>query len=261
MVRLISLGSSFAAGPGLQPLTSIPAKRSGVNYPSLLAPLISAKEHIDLTYSGATLLNILDTPQDEAPPQIEAIPTFTDNEKCIVTITAGGNDLGYVGALMRESFGASWLGWPIAIMMSRGITPPVLDEQGLVNRFVQVIKAVRGKVPNAEIVLVGYLTLVGDHAVPGGDGVPLTSEQIGKARETAGILRRAYERAAEEGKCVFVDVAKQSQDHGVGSKEPWVAGHVWRTLWGGEMGWHPNKRGMEAVAKMIHDKLVGEGLV
>ncbi|KAI9635171.1 SGNH hydrolase-type esterase domain-containing protein [Dioszegia hungarica] len=251
MLRLISLGSSFAAGPGLQPIVNKPANRSSVNYPSLLSSLLSADEHIDLSYSGATLLNILNTPQDAAPPQIEAITAAKNDGRCIVTITAGGNDLGYVGGLMLDSLWGSWLGWPLAYLASRRIKSEVIGEEELVNRFKEVVRAVRTKIPKAEVILVGYLTLVGEDIQPGVN-VPLTAEQVATGRMKAEILRRAYKRAAEEEGCEFVDVAEESKEHGVGSAEPWVSGHTWSMLWGGEVGWHPNKKGMEAVAWMVH---------
>lgn len=258
MLHLISLGSSFAAGPGLQPITSIPAKRSAVNYPSLLATLLHVDSHTDLSYSGATLLNILNTPQDEAPPQIDATPAIKPSDRCIVTITAGGNDLGYVGGIMADSFAASWLGWPVAYMMSRRPAPLPLDEQGLLEWFKEVIRAVKAKIPNAEVILVGYLTLLGDDIAPGVNA-PLTSEQVEKAKDKEVVLRRAYKRAAEEMGVGFVDAAEKSRGHGVGSEVPWVHGHTWATIWGGEMGWHPTKQGMKAVADMVYEYIQSQG--
>lgn len=67
--------------------------RSTVNYPSFLAKRLDAKL-TDLTVSGATLLNVLDTPQGMLKsfrPQVDGVTSDAD----IVTITAGGNDMGY----------------------------------------------------------------------------------------------------------------------------------------------------------------------
>jgi len=46
-----------------------------------------------------------------------------------------------------------------------------------------------------------------------------------------------------------VPVAKASEKHGVGSREPWVNGAKGRT--GDGVAWHPNKAGMRAVAGML----------
>ena len=61
--RLIAaLGSSFAAGPGIEPIVDAAASRSGRNYAHQLAERLGA-ELVDLTVSGATTANVLDTPQ------------------------------------------------------------------------------------------------------------------------------------------------------------------------------------------------------
>jgi hypothetical protein len=59
-VHLIAaLGSSFAAGPGIDPIVDVGAMRSGSNYAHLLAKATDARL-VDLTVSGATTSNILD---------------------------------------------------------------------------------------------------------------------------------------------------------------------------------------------------------
>ena len=51
--HVASLGSSFAAGPGIEPAADRAARRSARNYPHLLAARLGA-ELTDLTVSGAT---------------------------------------------------------------------------------------------------------------------------------------------------------------------------------------------------------------
>ncbi len=53
-LHLTSLGSSFAAGPGITPKINRSAGRSGANYAALLAAKLHAT-HTDQTVSGATL--------------------------------------------------------------------------------------------------------------------------------------------------------------------------------------------------------------
>ena len=91
--HVVSLGSSFAAGPSIPPIADVYAKRSHQNYACLLAKALGA-QHTDLTVSGATTDNILSIPQVTGlnplnrftfPPQIEGLPEDAD----LVTITAG----------------------------------------------------------------------------------------------------------------------------------------------------------------------------
>ena len=98
-----ALGSSDAAGPGVPPVEDVAAMRSGANYAHLLAERLGARL-TDLTVSGATTGTILDTPQTawngvSIPPQIDGLPADAE----LVTITAGGNDLGFIGATMSAA--------------------------------------------------------------------------------------------------------------------------------------------------------------
>ena len=76
-----------------------PAGRSGNNYAHLVAAELGL-DLVDVSYSGATTAHLLDTRQDDAPPQLDALTPDT----ALVTITCGGNDLEYVGTFLRGSF-------------------------------------------------------------------------------------------------------------------------------------------------------------
>src|ERR1700712_5049402 len=96
---IAALGSSFASGPLLEPYENIEAQRSRRNYPHLVAEALGA-DLVDLTVGGATTATILDEPQTtqsgvQFEPQINGVPT----EASIVTVTAGGNDLGLIGSM------------------------------------------------------------------------------------------------------------------------------------------------------------------
>ena len=60
--HVASLGDSFAAGAGIQPMADRGARRSARNYPHLLAERLGARL-TDLTVSGATTGTIIDIPQ------------------------------------------------------------------------------------------------------------------------------------------------------------------------------------------------------
>ena len=73
--------------------------RSGRNYAHLVAVRLGASL-VDATVSGATTATILDQPQRVTrrvfAPQIASVHAATD----LVTVTAGGNDLGYLGGVL-----------------------------------------------------------------------------------------------------------------------------------------------------------------
>ena len=62
VLHIAALGSSFAAGPAIEPIVDTTARRSSNNYAHLTAAALDAKL-TDLTSSGATLLNVLSQPQ------------------------------------------------------------------------------------------------------------------------------------------------------------------------------------------------------
>ena len=75
MTRYVALGSSMAAGPGIQPTVAgspLAAGRSTRNYPHLVANARNL-DLVDVTFSGATTAHLLTERQLGTPPQIEAL--------------------------------------------------------------------------------------------------------------------------------------------------------------------------------------------
>ncbi|KAI7222724.1 hypothetical protein KC333_g940 [Hortaea werneckii] len=255
-IRITSLGSSFAAGPLITPIVDRSAMRSGRNYPSQLAKSLNA-ELTDLTSSGATLLEVLEDSQttfsgEVLPPQLSRLPPDTD----MVTLTGGGNDLGYSKSMLYDAF-LSFSG-PMRKMARSLLSEPKtgisIDE--LVDRFVAVLDAIHNKVPKAKIFLVQYISIFGTNSRPG-PGLPLTWEQIGFYRQMGVLLDRAYEQAAAL-RADFVElvpVASLSEGHEVGSAEPWISEFTWKN---GMIQFHPNIAGHTAIAKHLESVLRNE---
>src|SRR6202012_1422309 len=105
MNRYVALGSSMAAGPGIRPRAADAPRwsgRSARNYAHLVAERLNLEpgvEFVDVTFSGATTAHLLADHQHGKPPQITAL----DGSEGLVTVTIGGNDLGYVPLLMASS--------------------------------------------------------------------------------------------------------------------------------------------------------------
>src|SRR5262250_1331586 len=81
--RYVALGSSFAAGPGIETQLGS-CSRSDHNYAHLVAAALEL-ELTDVSCGGATTANILDTPQGGATPQLAAVGADT----ALVTVTIG----------------------------------------------------------------------------------------------------------------------------------------------------------------------------
>ncbi|KAK8077301.1 hypothetical protein PG996_003471 [Apiospora saccharicola] len=265
-LRIASLGSSFAAGPGIPPVSDAKAGRSGANYARLLAARLDGHVALtDLAVSGATLHNILDEPQvvdkhTTFAPQIEGLPADTD----VVLIFGGGNDIGYIGGLFMDSFDAYWF-LRVTTYICRWFYPlepdkEQLDVEALAARYGEVLDAIHARAPGACVLVIEYLTVVGDHVRPGVD-VPFDGGKLVRYRDVAEQVRVATVKAVQgrEKWCVQVPVVELSAEHGMGAEQAWVSGWSWRLLFVKGV-YHPNAEGMAAVADIIHGKMRDLGI-
>ncbi|SMQ47765.1 unnamed protein product [Zymoseptoria tritici ST99CH_1A5] len=256
-LKIAALGSSFAAGPGINPTVEPNARRSGQNYPSQLATLLNA-DLVDLTVSGATLLNVLNERQETLgkifDPQLDSLPKDAD----IVTLTGGGNDLGYSGGMMCDAYRNSPEG-PTKDLLADFFTlplPPSLSVEKLTQRFLDVIDKIQERAPSARIYLVDYIAVFGDATQPETD-TPLPAERILHYRGQAAILARAYRNAAESrGGVVLVEMSKLSAGHEVGSKQPWVTGFELEMFIEGMVPYHPKLEAHVAAAAELHRRIM-----
>lgn len=254
-LQIVALGSSFAAGPGIQPQALKAAGRSQKNYAHLLAQRLDA-QLTDLTVSGATLHNVLSELQvlsgNHFEPQLNGLPPDVD----IVTITGGGNDLGYIGAVTQTTLQSFFVGRLVSrFLLTPALVPECLTAEDVAKRFVAVIDKIRETSPRCRIYLVEYLTLFGPHVKPGID-VSFDAAKIKEFQDVAANLQRAYKLAAEaRERCKVVPVGELSRNHGLGSDVPWVEGLSYGMLFTKKAPFHPNGKGMEAVADLLYGEV------
>ncbi|KAI1814484.1 SGNH hydrolase-type esterase domain-containing protein [Poronia punctata] len=265
-LRIASLGSSFAAGPNIPPMEDKRAGRSGANYAHLVTKRVGGTL-TDLAVCGATLLHLIDTPQDAGgkrfPPQIDDLPADTD----LVLVLGGGNDIGYIGGIFQDTLSQSW---PGSLLLYLYTTDPEeqakiqqlqLDVDGLAQRYATVLDAIHRKAPNAQVLVVEYQAVCGPDTRPGED-VVFGADRIAHHRAVAARLLEATEKAVigREAWCSTVHVAAASETHAIGSKEPWISGFTWKLFYQGG-AYHPRPEGMTAIADLVFDKMVQLGLV
>lgn len=255
--HLVSLGSSFASGPGIEPIADKAAGRSAQNYPSLLASSLGA-QLTDRTASGAKLANIVDRPQrfglKKLAPQLLHIPREAD----LVTITAGGNDLGYIGSMIRIALASrlqsNFWGKPAAALLRPNSLPAVTKDQrsAVVKGLMRVFEAVRRQMPAARIVLVDYLTVLDARSINPVDA-PFTQAELAALSGLAHTLSDVFQEVSRQSGVDFISLRSISADHVVGSPEPWVRGmpNGLRSI-ASRPPFHPNVAGMRAVAAQIH---------
>ena len=246
---ITALGSSFAAGPGIEPIVDAGAMRSGNNYAHQLALRLGARL-VDRTVSGATTANILDTPQQLLdgtlhPPQLAGLPVETD----VVTITAGGNDLQFAGSMLYAAWCRSNPDAPMTSMFRQmfpaGIARATDDAVALAARgLVDVVDRVRDLAPGARVFLVDYLTVLDEAA---GSATPFSGPELAQLLDLQRAVGRVFTDAAAQTGVELVLASSLSAGHALGSAEPWVQ-PFHRSPARTGASFHPNAAGMAAVA-------------
>ncbi len=242
--RYVALGSSMAAGPGIRPRApGAPwgSGRSARNYPHLVAERLSL-DLVDATFSGATTAHVLAERQRGAPPQTDAL----DGSETLVTITIGGNDVGYIPLLLAASLPlpARWLP-KVSTLLNRRARDEAL---GLVGNSLRAVGAeVRRRAPGAQVFFVDYLTLL---PPVGTRAAPLSSTDAGLGRHVAARLEELTAAAAGSTGCGIVRAGHASRDHHAWSAEPWTVGAGLPLPWR-PSPFHPNAAGMRAVAELV----------
>lgn len=269
MGRYVALGSSMAAGPGLWPRAAgspLLAMRSTRNYPHLVAQRCGL-DLIDVTYSGATTANILTRPQRGAPPQVTAL----DGSEEVVTVTIGGNDVGYVPLLSAATLPTAlrgllliggWCSPRVAALLPAATLTELLDpeaRQRALDRVGSLLRTVgetlRARSPRARILFVDYLTLLPPPGIP---APPLEPAVADLGRRLAAGLAAATAEAVAATDCELVAAAAASRDHHAWSAEPWTTGAG--TITGAllrrrPLPFHPTAAGMAAVADLVARQL------
>ena len=254
MTRYVALGSSMAAGPGILPRAAGAPRwsgRSARNYPHLLAERLKL-DLVDVTFSGATTAHLLADHQHGQPPQIAAL----DGSESLVTVTIGGNDVGYVPLLMAASL-PRWarrlplVGGRISELLERDTRDRALAE--VFDSLCAVGRALRERAPRARIYFVDYLTILPACA----PAPPLAPAESDLGRHVAGTLERLTAEAAAATGCEVVSAAAASRQHHAWSAEPWTTmpARYGVPLPGRPAPLHPNGAGMRAVAELVSAQL------
>ncbi|MDN4599483.1 SGNH/GDSL hydrolase family protein [Leifsonia virtsii] len=257
VAEYVALGSSFGAGPGLRPRAPGGPRRSGrsaVNYPHLFAATARLRLR-DVTYSGATTADLLGPGAGGVPAQLDAVTAETR----LVTMSIGGNDIGYVGGLSIASLPRPVQALPrMRRRLGDALDPGTLDARfdGLGARLGDIVGRIRRVAPEARVVLVDYLTIL----PPSGTAADLgrLPEPVADwGRTVAERLTATFRSVADELACEVAPAAAASRAHHAWSADPWTR----RFQLGSRGGapYHPNDAGMHAVAALLTELIAPVG--
>lgn len=247
--RYVAIGDSYTAAP-LVPQTDPEdgCLRSTGNYPSLVAAELGGTELVDVSCSGADTTSLVGVQRTfdglNRPPQLQAVTEDT----ALVTVSIGGNDFGlfstFVGGCAQvASFDPD--GSPCTDMASED-GPEVLST--IEDRVVAVVKGIRGRAPDARVLVVGYPQIVpqGDRSCP---ALPIAAKDLPFARTMNRGLAEALQEGARTADAEYVDAYRLSEGHDVCADDPWIAGR--KTVEGEALAFHPFAAHQEAVAEEI----------
>lgn len=252
---IVALGSSFAAGPGIEPYDDVAAMRSSNNYAHHLARCLDA-QLVDLTVSGATTANVVDTPQQSAmgtsefAPQLADLPANAD----VVTVTVGGNDLQFAGSMLCTALLREDPDSPLLDMMGTTfpdgipeVSEAVVAEatQGLI----RVVDGVRAKAPRARVVLVDYVSVL-EAGISAPETTPFTAAELPKLLSLQNGVARVFADAAAQRDVDLLVASELSRGHSLGSPDPWVQPYD-SALENIAGSFHPNEAAMMAIADAL----------
>ena len=241
----VALGSSYAAGAGLGPLQAgspLLCARSINGYPQQVAKALGVPI-VDMTCGGAVTRNLFAGGQFFQGPQVRVVT----RETRLVTVTVGGNDIGYVGDLSllaaRNSDGA--FGWLVRRLWPGPKPLDARDYGGFRRDLTATIAAIRARAPDARIVIVTYPAILPASGTC--DVVNLTAAEAAAMRAVGDRLAATTRQVARSGGADLVDVSSPAGDHDACSADPWVTG--WKEA--GAAPFHPTRRGAVAVAEEV----------
>lgn len=240
----VAMGSSFAAGAGIGPLqdgTPPRCARNTNNYASLFA----RKQGFSLTdasCSGATTAHVTG-PWNELPPQIDSLSTETR----LVTVTVGGNDIGYAGGLFGGSCRA---GVPLTggAICPPNAFPDAAKRDKLEQSMRAIAQVVRARAPKATLVFVQYVRLVPDQPC---SAATITEEDARISREVGAELAAITARVARKTGALLLPADSLSVGHTACSDTPWSNGFSKGFVSGQGAPWHPNAAGHQAIADAL----------
>lgn len=248
--KYVSMGSSFAAGPGVTTSADAPPTRCGRSTDNYAHQLARKRDLAltDVSCGGAVTANLL-APWGDTPAQLDAVDAATQ----LVTVTIGGNDLGYMAGLMTASCqyvaqaAAAGAAAPTRCPPAR--TPTEQDFRDVEGRMQQIAAEVHRRAPTARLVFIQYFTVLPPHGTCA--ATPLTDAQADAARQLARRLAELTARAATAGGADLLPLDKLSQNHDACAEAPWVNGFPRPDAPVKGAFYHPNLAGMTAVADAL----------
>ncbi|WP_024365627.1 SGNH/GDSL hydrolase family protein [Arthrobacter sp. TB 26] len=223
----IALGDSYAAGQGAGPYKNNDCYRSENTYSELAADTKAIKLITNAACSGKTT-------QDVVATQLLQLNKTTE----LVTITAGGNNLGF-GDIVTNC-GSADPDLAGACADASATAAAKIGSGQLAGEVAAMIQSVQAAAPNAKIVVTGYPYLFDPlNLNPADPMTPFILQATALANGLNGSIAAAVGATdTETTEIQYVDVTAAFTGHGIISADPWINGDT-----GNADSFHPNAKG------------------
>ena len=251
----VALGDSYAAGnliPDSPAGSPAGCLRSTHNYSGDVAAALGVTGYTDAACSGATTVNMTQqqsTTVGTNPPQLNALAV----NDSIVTVTIGGNDVGFSGILKECAIlsATSPFGNPCQKHYTAGGADQLAAAVAATGpKVATVLQEIRARAPQALILLVGYPDILPNAGSGCWPLVPIAHGDVPYLRGTEIGLNQTLATVAAANGASYVDTYTASIGHDAcqspGTK--WVEGLVPTSP---AYPFHPNQRGQQAMANQV----------
>ncbi|MER6677230.1 SGNH/GDSL hydrolase family protein [Streptomyces sp. NPDC000983] len=243
----VALGDSYAAGTGLPRQTDETCMRSTGSYPAWVAETYKPAVFKDVTCGGATTRSLWNH-EGSAAPQVHALTQDTD----LVTVTLGGNDLGFSDVLTRCVLAGLTTreGTPCRDVAAKEVDAGFAR---LSTRLPDMLTDIKRRSPRARVVVVGYPNPFPADGSACGSSVPLAKGDVTWLHQTTNRLNLMLEMSALLRQVEFVDTSSVFRGHDM-CRPPsgqWINPLLPRTSGSA----HPNAVGHLMTAVAVHERL------
>lgn len=251
-VKYISLGSSFAAGPGVKDLAEdspYNCWQSDQNYARQLAKRLNL-DLIDASCIGAELSD-----------KSSAISIYSQMENIesdvgLVTLLAGGNDLGYLARLMTASCEALERQGKVhktIPCLEMPEFPNKADYKNTEYHLNIIINKIKEKAPEAVIVLIDYATVLPLTSLCA--LTPMDEKYAIESNYIKGQIEDILERVSFKNSTLLIKASEITEDHNVCSEKPWIRAYAsadWSML---TLPYHPKYEYMLSITDALESVL------
>jgi lysophospholipase L1-like esterase len=222
-----ALGDSFSSGAGIAPVRDQVCRRSGVDYPELVARKLGYRSFDDVTCAGARTTHLVQAQVTAAgtnAPQLEALGPDTR----LVTLTIGINDKALAYALLGACLSpAGGVPQPCRDLLAAGAAATDKALSDAADRVAKALALIRRTAPEARVVLVGYPHYFPDSgSCP--DRVPVLEQWVPRARAILEAVNEKWKAVAGAAGVDYLDTWAMSEGHDVCSADPWLNGSTER---------------------------------